>query len=474
MGRDNHKDDSVAEVSTDTGTDTDTDDEETPSDLYGIAADLLIPGRGDPIPNGGIIVSPSTGTIHWVGQPQSNANSNPPLHSLPSKYAHIPFTTHPGATLLPGLWDVHTHFNGSGVALPGPIGSTGAIAEWMPGHQARVGAALVADLHATLHAGFTSVRELGGTAGYLQPLIASGAIPGPNVYSALAVLTITGGHGDRHDCPLDVIRPLDPNRRGAGNDYMICDGVEECTRMTRQVIRNGAKVIKICSTGGVLSLNDSPEDSQFSPAEIEAIVQEAGRSGRVVASHAIGKNGIMSALQGGVKTIEHGMYLDSEVTALMKEKGSILVPTRHIVETLAGGDEELPPPLGKKVKKLIAQLAKLSRQSLRFAAEQGVKIALGTDTHSSDRSSPIAHGTNGKELHWLKEAGMTPLQVIEAATATPPETLGAQAPKAGQLREGYDADFILVKGNPLDDVDVLVDVENITHVWKGAKNFKAP
>ncbi|PSS00613.1 hypothetical protein BD289DRAFT_360746 [Coniella lustricola] len=468
MDIDNHQDSS--DSNTDDDTDTDTDDEETPSDLYGVTADLLIPGRGDPIPNGGIIVSPSTGTIHWAGQLQSQSSPRSSL-SLPEKYAHVPFTSHPGTTLLPGLWDVHTHFFGTGVAVPTVSGNS--IAEWMPGHQARVGAALVADLHATLLAGFTSVRELGGTAGHLQPLIAAGAIAGPNVYSALAVLTITGGHGDRHDCPLEVIRPLDPNRRAAANDYMICDGVDECLRGTRQVIRNGAKVIKICSTGGVLSLQDSPEDSQFGAAEIEAIVQEAARSSRVVASHAIGKNGIVSALKGGVKTIEHGMYLDAEVAALMKEKGAILVPTRHIVETIAAGGEEFPPPLKKKVEKVIGRIAKLSRKSLQFAVAEGVKIALGTDTHSSDRSSPISHGKNAKELHWLKEAGMTPLQAIEAATATPPETLGGQAPKAGQLRAGYDADFILVRGNPLDDLEVLMDVDSITHVWKGAKAFKS-
>lgn len=252
--------------------------------------------------------------------------------------------------------------------------------------------------------------------------------------------------------------------------FALCDGVDECIRMTRTVIRNGAKVIKICSTGGVLSLNDQPENSQFSPAEIEAIVQEAGRSGLVVASHAIGKPGIMSALRGGVKSVEHGMYLDQEVADLMKEKNAILVPTRHIVESLAEGAWDLPPILQKKLNRML----QLSRDSFKLAVEQGVRVALGTDTSSSDRNNPLAHGNNARELHWMKVAGMSALQAIESATAIPPETLGPKGPKAGQLKEGFDADFIAVAENPLVDVDVLTKQENITHVWKGGRLFKSP
>lgn len=341
-----------------------------------------------------------------------------------------------------------------------------AFKQFLPGQAAQVGAVLVDDLRATLLAGFTSVRELGGTAGYLQPLIAKGAIMGPTVYSALSVLSITGGHGDMHDCPLSLVKSMSDGSQM----FAVCDGVDDCIRMTRTVIRNGAKVIKICSTGGVLSLNDQPEDSQFSPAEIEAIVQEAARSSRVVASHAIGKPGIMAALRAGVKSIEHGMYLDEEVAALMKEKNAILVPTRHIVESLAGGAWELPPILEKKLNRML----QLSRDSFKLAVEQGVRIALGTDTGSSARDNPLAHGNNARELHWMKVAGMSALQAIESATAIPPETLGPQGPKAGQLKEGFDADFIVVSENPLDDVDVLTNQDNITHVWKGGRLFKSP
>lgn len=419
-------------------------------DLFGVRADVLIPGRGEPIPDGAIIISFSGGVIIWVG----------PYDDLPSKYSEVSFTKH--VAVMPGLWDVHTHYMGANVVYGL---NDSSIKTFMPGTQFQVGAVTVDDLRATLMAGFTSVRELGGMAGYLQPVIDNGAIVGPTVYSALSILSVTGGHGDNHDCPLSLCR----GNQDASNGIALCDGVDECIKMTRSVIRNGASVIKVCSTGGVLSLNDQPEDTQFSPAELEAIVQEAARSGRVVASHAIGKPGILNALHAGVKSIEHGMYLDKEVADLMKEKGAILVPTRHIVECLSAGSEDLPPILLKKLNRI----TQLSRDSFKLAVAEGVRIALGTDTLSSDRKNPLAHGRNAKELHWMKVAGMTPLQAIEAATATPPETLGRLGPKAGQLKEGFDADLIVVSKNPLDDVDVLTDPDNITHVWKGGKLFKS-
>lgn len=424
-------------------------------DLFGVHADVLIPGRGEPIPDGGMIISAAEGTILWVGAYPA---------ALPSQFHHVPFRPKfVGGALMPGLWDVHTHFCGADA-----VGNLQeAMRAFLPGQSAQIAAVTVDDLRATLMAGFTSVRELGGTAGYLQPLIDKELIVGPTVYSALSVLSITGGHGDQHDCPLSLVRM----RSEAGGDmFALCDGVDECIRQTRQVIRKGAKVIKICSTGGVLSLNDQVEDSQFSPAELEAVVQEAARSSRVVASHAIGKNGILAALRAGVKSIEHGMYLDQEVADLMKEKGAILVPTRHIVESLNAGAQALPPILARK----LAMIVQLSRDSFKFAVEQGVRVALGTDTVSSDRKNRLSHGHNAKEIHWMKVAGMSALQAIESSTAIPPETLGPQGPKAGQLREGFDADFILVSKNPLLDVDVLMEQDNITHVWKGGKLFKSP
>jgi imidazolonepropionase-like amidohydrolase len=366
--------------------------------------------------------------------------------------------------IMPGMWDVHTHFMGSNIVAD----LRDSFKTFMPGNAALIGAVIVDDLRATLMAGFTSIRELGGYAGDVFPAVQKGApgIVGPNVYSSFALLSITGGHGDQHDVPLGLV--VDSGT--AGGPFALCDGVESCIRTVRQTVRRGAKVIKVCSTGGVLSLYDQPEDTQFSPAELRAIVEEAARSGRVVAAHAIGKPGIMAALEAGVKSIEHGMYLDEEIARVMIEKDAILVPTRQIVEGLNANPDGLAPPSLEKMRRM----ARLSRDSVKLAVKMGVKIALGTDSFSSDKSHPVAHGKNAKELHWAVQAGMTPLQAIEMATAVAPETLGPQAPKAGALKAGYDADIIAVAKDPLEDIEVLTNPVNITHVWKGGILYKSP
>lgn len=400
-------------------------------DLYGVHADVLIPGRGDPIPHGGMVISKSEGIITWVGAHES----------LPSKYNDVAFTAYRGA-LMPGMWDVHTHLMGAGA-----VGTMQeSMWQFLPGDQARVGAVLVDDLRAALQAGFTSVRELGGAAGHLQPLIARGVLAGPTVYSALTALSITGGHGDEHDYPLGLLR-------GPSNG----DGAGRAVRRRRRVRAHDAPG-DTQRRARRQALRDGRRPQPQRPARGRAVL--ARRDSRPSCRRR----------RAGVRSVEHGMYLDEEVAALVLERGAVLVPTRHIVESLAAGAEELPPMLAAK----LARLLQLSRDSFALAVARGVRVALGTDTFSSDRASPLAHGRNAGELHWMKVAGMTPLRAIESATAIPPETLGPQAPRAGQLREGYDADFIVVKESPLDDVDVLTDPSNITHVWKGGKAYKSP
>ncbi len=198
---------------------------------FGIRARLLIPGRGDPVRDGAVVVAAST--ISWAGA----------YSELPAEYASVSFTSVP--VVMPGMWDVHTHF--MGVSILGS-GIEDTLRQFLPGRGTIIGAITVDDFRATLEAGFTSVRELGGYAGDVSVAVELGRIPGPHVYSAFQVLSITGGHGDQHDTPLETV--LDACRNGS--PFALCDGVEGCTRMVRQVIRRGAKVIKICSTGGVL------------------------------------------------------------------------------------------------------------------------------------------------------------------------------------------------------------------------------
>jgi imidazolonepropionase-like amidohydrolase len=341
-------------------------------------------------------------------------------------------------------------------------------ASYLPGANALIGAITAEDLKHTLMAGYTSVRELEGYAGDLVPGIDGGYIIGPNVYSSHAALSMTGGHGDEHWAPIATV--VEAMNRG-GFPIGICDGVPECIKTVRLMIRRGARVIKVCASGGVLSLNDNPEDRQFSDEELRAIVQEAARSRRAVAAHAIGKAGIMAALHAGVKSIEHGIFLDEEVAELMKEKGAYFVATQHIIRTLNDDYlDKLPPQSRAKAGDLVER----SKTAYKTAVRSGVKIALGTDMLSSNRNSRLSHGNNAHELVWAVEAGMTPLQAIECATANGPETLGGMAPLSGQLKEGYDADFIAVSTSPLEDVSVLTNTSNITHVWKGGKLFKEP
>lgn len=406
----------------------------------GIKASLLIPGRGEPIKDGAVIIEDKK--IIWVGRQAS----------LPTSYRHYSFTEVP--VVMPGMWDCHTHFMGE---LDDTAGGYEAAAM---SSLALFGARTAVDLQKVLMAGFTTVREVGGYAGEVSPAVEEGTIVGPNVYSSIGVLSMTAGHGDIHNLPIDTV--LDLSRRGG--PFVVCDGVPDCIRAVRMMLRRGAKLIKICSTGGVGSILDDPQDAQFSPEEIKAIVDEAARAKRIVAAHAHGKEGIINALHAGVKTIEHGSYIDEDCIKLMKEKGAILVPTRLIIEALLKDPKGFPPVNKAKLVKISEQ----HKKSYALAVKHGVKIALGTDWQA---------GLNAKELQYAVEAGLTPLQAIEACTATSPETLGPHmGPKSGQLKEGYDADIIAVSKNPLQgqSIAVLADNDNITHVWKGGKLFKKP
>ncbi|KAI4603719.1 hypothetical protein KJ359_003537 [Pestalotiopsis sp. 9143b] len=421
---------------------------ETTAVYTGLRCDLLIPGRGEPITGGALVIKGDK--IEWVGR----------YADRPSEYDNVGFAHCP--VLMPGMWDCHTHFGGYGLAFS-TFGDSKAL---LPGAQSLAGAVTVADLKRTLEAGFTSVRELSGFAGYLWPGIRDGYIVGPNVYSSLSLLSITGGHGDEHDVPLCAVHQF----AAAGGNFYLCDGVDECVRGVREMVRRGARCIKVCSSGGVLSLNDDPEDRQFSDAELAAIVDEAARSGRAVAAHAIGKAGILAALRAGVTSIEHGCYLDREVAGLMKEKGTILVATRHIQESLLLDPSEFPPRVVDKIQKIVP----LTRDNYKLAVELGVKIALGTDMWNSNPEHRISHGRNAMELTYAVKAGLSPLDAIEAITATAPEVLGKKAPQSGQLRAGFDADVLGVAGNPLENLAFLTNPAYITHVWKGGRLYKSP
>jgi imidazolonepropionase-like amidohydrolase len=229
-------------------------------------------------------------------------------------------------------------------------------------------------------------------------------------------------------------------------------------------LRKNAKVIKICASGGVMSEVDHPMHQQFSHEEIVAIVEEAARAERIVAAHCHGKAGIMAALNAGVKTIEHGSFMDEEAADLMLEKGAIFVPTRFVVDQLLHMEEILPRYAYEKG----LMVADAQAAAMKLAIARGVKIAMGTDIFVH---GPM-YGRNGYEIKLLQDAGMTALEAIEAATANGPDTLGPQAPLSGQLADGYDADVIALDFNPLDDASGWGDPARVTHVWKAGARVK--
>jgi imidazolonepropionase-like amidohydrolase len=400
-----------------------------------IQADLLIPGRGDPVPGG--VVTIDGGVITYAGPPDG---SEPDVR--------VP-------VVMPGLWDCHAHF----------MGVRGLDLARMPLEPVALRAARAAarDLGAALDAGVTSVREVGGLGVYLARAIAEGSVSGPNIYAAGAVLSTTGGHGDLHAFPL----PWMVDYGNAATELRLCDGPSECAKAAREQLRRDAKVIKVCASGGVLSEVDHPIHQQFTLAELRAIVEVAGMAERVVAAHCHGKPGILAALEAGVRTIEHGTYLDEECAAAMRETGAILVPTRTIIAEIAES-KAAPPYAQAKLEALMDQ----HTAAVELAHRSGVKIAMGTDLALTGPAAPASWGRNGRELPLMGECGLSPLEAIEAATAAGPETLGPQAPLSGLLAAGYDADIITLDADPLEDLAVFADPSHITGVWLAGRRVK--
>lgn len=403
-----------------------------------IEATRLIPGRGKPVDDGVVVFDDAT--IGYAG-PAADAPETPDADVVTTD------------AVMPGMWECHGHFIGI---------YTANIPEAFTTRPQLTSMRVTKDAGAVLQAGFTSVREMGGLGSFLGRAVEEGAVVGPNIYASGSMLSMTAGHGDFHSVELDVARLLHTSAWGEDN---IVDGPDECRAGVRRMLRLGAKVIKIHASGGVLSELDDPHLPQFSKPELEAIVDEAARMERIVGAHCHGKRGIMAAVEAGIKTIEHGTFLDEETADAMVETGAILVPTRFIVDLLVREGEERGMPA--YAKKKIEMTAESHAEGIALAIEKGVKIALGTDIWGTG-----VWGRNAEELPLLVACGMTPLQAIEAATANGPATLGPQAPNAGQLKEGMDADVICVSGDPTADVSVLANPDNVTHVFKGGAKHK--
>ncbi len=405
-----------------------------------IVAEVAIPGRGEPVEGATVVLD--GGTISWFG-PTSAAPATSPEETV----------TEVGV-VMPGLWDCHTHFVGMQSPDVERYSLTSAVV---------TAARATVDLARTLDGGVTSVRDVGGHGLQLARAVEEGSIPGPTIHAAGQILSMTGGHGDVHSLPLDWVNDLAASGDCLG---LLCDGVPEVLKAVRTNLRQNAKLIKVCASGGVVSELDHPMHQQFSAEELGAIVAEAARADRIVAAHCHGKAGIMAALEAGVLTIEHGSFLDEEAADLMLATGAILVPTRFVVDDLIENSEGLPAYVARKA----AMVADRHEQAMKLAVAKGVRIAAGCDLFVSGEN----HGRNGAEIRHLINAGMTDLEAIAAATAVAPETLGPQAPLSGRLEAGYDADVIALDRNPLDDRSVWGDPTAVTHVWKSGNTVKKP
>ncbi len=409
--------------------------------MHRIEAELLIPGRGAPVRDGVVLLDGPR--IAYAG-PAATAPQTPGA------------TVRSAAAVMPGMWDCHGHF----------LGTRSFDLDRLPLEPEPLRAARCArDLRAALDAGITSVRDVGGLGVHLARAVAEGVLDGPSVYGAGAILSTTGGHGDLHSYPLGWMRDWG-HHVGL---LRLADGPDECARATREQLRHNAKVIKVCASGGVMSEVDDPIHQQFTLAELKAIVEVAGLAERAVAAHCHGKPGIMAALRAGVLTIEHGTYLDEECCDAMRETGAILVPTRTIIEDILANSEAVPAYARIKLE----AIADIHAQAVTRAYESGVTIAMGTDIALTGDDLPNAWGQNGSEPGYLVKLGMTPLEAIEASTANGPLTLGPQAPRAGLLAEGYDADVITLDADPVADIGVLAQPTHITGVWTKGRQVKA-
>jgi imidazolonepropionase-like amidohydrolase len=403
--------------------------------LERIEADLLIPGRGAPVAEGVVVLDGPR--IAYAG----------PAADAPPTPGAVPVRA---AAVMPGLWDCHVH-------LVGVRSLDLALLPQVP--VALRAARATTDLRAALDAGVTTVREVGGLGVHLAKAVAEGTVVGPAIYPAGAILSTTGGHGDLHTYPLPWMDEV--------GELRLADGTAECAKAVREQLRRDAKVIKLCASGGVLSEVDHPIHQQFTGAELRTIVEVAGLAERVVAAHCHGKPGIMAALEAGVRTIEHGTYLDEESATAMRECGAILVPTRTIVREIL--DSRAAPPYA--LAKLDA-IAERHAASVALARAAGVTVAMGTDLAVTGPNLPACWGRHGRELPLLVEAGFTALEAIEAATAAAPATLGPQAPRSGLLAAGYDADVLVLDADPVADIGVLAEPARITGVWRAGRRVK--
>jgi len=351
------------------------------------------------------------------------------------------------ATLLPGFIDAHTHVTGEG--------SDNWLSDFYLGLRRSVPeSALLASTYArkTLASGFTTIRNVGADKDVdvgLRNAIRNGWVEGPRMLVSRHALGATGGHCDQTGFPPATFGP-EP-----GLDEGKLHGADEGREAVRRQVKFGADVIKICASGGVLSLGDAVDAPQLTDAELTAIIDEAHRLGKKTAAHAHGDSAARAAVKAGIDSIEHGSFMTDETMQLMKAKGTFLVPTLLAGYTVMGKVDKFPPEIAVKARAAGAA----ARDMFRRAVRNGVKIAFGTDAGVSP------HGTSAREFALMVDfGGMSPAASLRT-TAAAAELLGLGG-LIGTIEKGKEADIVAVPGDPLKDIHVT---ERVLFVMKGGK-----
>ncbi|WP_373519325.1 amidohydrolase family protein [Pricia sp.] len=352
-------------------------------------------------------------------------------------------------TVLPGFIDMHVHLESES--------SPKSYLNRFTDNEADIAFNSVVYAKRTLMAGFTTVRDLGGTGVNiaLRNAVDKGLVEGPRIYTAGKSLATTGGHAD----------PSNGMRKDLTGDPGPKQGVvnspEDGRKAVRQRYKEGADVIKITATGGVLSVAKSGQNPQFTVEEIKAITETAKDYGMLTAAHAHGDEGMQRAIKGGIKTIEHGTMMGDETMAMMKEYDAYLVPTitagKQVAEK-AKVEGYFPPVVAKKA----AEIGPMIQDMFKRAYKKGVPIAFGTD------AGVFPHGLNAKEFGYMVEAGMPVMEALKSATVTGADLLGI-GDELGQLKEGFLADIVAVDENPEKNVATL---ENVVFVMKDGVVYK--
>lgn len=334
-----------------------------------------------------------------------------------------------GRTLLPGLFDCHTH-----VVLS-------HVDQWRltntPFSYSFFEAAR--NLGATLDAGITTVRDAGGADLGVQQAVDDGLVRGPRIRISIVMVSQTGGHGDDW-FPSGQRVSLMPDHPGRPSG--IVDGPDEMRRKVRELVRAGANQIKVATSGGVLSPRDDPRHGHFRDDELAVLVAEANAAGIPVMAHAQGAPGIKAAIRAGIRSIEHGIFLDDEAIEMMLEHGTFLVPTlvapQGVIDAAEAG-----APIPEVVLRKSRSVMDIHRESFRRAVAAGVRIAMGTD------SGVTPHGQNLNELSLMAEGGMSPSDILLATTRDAAELLGL-AEELGTIEAGKRADLVVLDGDPFD------------------------